>query len=294
MKGSIAVSCPNTPERGRFFCKDHNSESVSRPFNVEDKVTYLKVNEIKVAKIKFIQKNSPYTIHDCFVNQDNELLFLAIGEKKEIFWINESDVSKTCMNEFLNIYDKRKDHIMLSYTRCMVRKEHTIPCMKKTRTTGVVLAVYNCGIICGFGEIFSHESPTQITSFLLDLIENLTDCSKFFIYDNACHLKAYINKSMNSSTDRARKLQQVRFVIDRLHIKNHVDANCHKNYNADLEPELLEINTVVCEETNFWLSRFKYIMKHMNSQRFYFFLYIVINSYNEQKLKQNKINFFNK
>lgn len=261
-----------------------------RPFYIESKIVHINVSEITAARKEFIQAHSPYTIHDCFVNQENDLLFLAIGEKKETFWIIESDVPKSSMEEFFNLYENRKDKTLLSDTKCMIRKEDAIPCMKKTRTTGVMLAVYNCGIVCGFAEIFSHESATQVTSFLLDLIEHLKDFKKWFIYDNACHLKKYMKKSMSLTTDRAIKLSQVQFVIDRLHIKNHVDAECKKTYNANLYSELKAINTVVCEETNFWFSRYKYIAKHMNSERYFFFIYIILNTYNEEKLKLLKKN----
>jgi hypothetical protein len=80
----------------------------------------------------------------------------------------------------------------------------------------------------------------------------------------------------------------MRLVIDRLHIKNHKGKQCRKHFDADKIQELLDINTVVCEQTNFWLSRFKYIMKHMNAQRFNFFMYIILDKYNKEKIR-NKL-----
>ncbi len=68
----------------------------------------------------------------------------------------------------------------------------------------------------------------------------------------------------------------MKLVIDRLHL--------HKNFDANNYDKLFNINTVVCEQTNFWMRRFKYIMKHMNFQRFNFFMYIILNKYNMEKI----------
>ena len=56
-------------------------------------------------------------------------------------------------------------------------------------------------------------------------------------------------------------------------------ATCH----PDKFPELKTINTIVCEQINFWLSKYKYITKHMLRQRFIFFLFIIFDFYNEIK-----------
>ncbi len=69
------------------------------------------------------------------------------------------------------------------------------------------------------------------------------------------------------------------FVIDRLHIKNHVRKDCHTIYNADLHNELFEINSVVCEEVNYWFGFYKHAMKHMNNIRFNFFKFVILDLY---------------
>ena len=58
-------------------------------------------------------------------------------------------------------------------------------------------------------------------------------------------------------------------------------------FNANLHDDLFKVNTVVCEETNYWLSGFKYAMKHMNQDRYNFFLFIILNIYNEEKIILN-------
>ena len=59
--------------------------------------------------------------------------------------------------------------------------------------------------------------------------------------------------------------------FDKLHFKGHVA--CLDTHHPDLFPELADINTEVCEQVNFWLSKYKYILKHMNFYRYNFFLY---------------------
>jgi hypothetical protein len=91
---------------------------------------------------------------------------------------------------------------------------------------------------------------------------------KYLIYDNACDLSEYIqNNKIGEKSERGKTLQDSTFVVDRLHIKNHVREDCHKIYNIDLQEDLLEVNSVVCEELNYWFGLYKHAMKHMNSDR---------------------------
>jgi len=39
---------------------------------------------------------------------------------------------------------------------CYSTKKFTLPCNKKTRTVGIFLAVYDCGLIASYKEIFGH------------------------------------------------------------------------------------------------------------------------------------------
>ena len=178
----------------------------------------------------------------------------------------------------------------LDKNTCRVEKD--VICKNKCRTKGVMLAAYNCGIICAYRELYSSESLSQVSIFLLDIISFSKCIPKYLIY--ACHLDEYLkHNKVTEISERGKTLQASTFVIDRLHIKNHVRENCHLNYNADLYDEMLKINTVVCEEANFWIGGFKHAMKHMNQERFNFFLYIMLNIYNEQKLVLNKKNSIN-
>ena len=46
--------------------------------------------------------------------------------------------------------------------------------------------------------------------------------------------------------------------------------NCYPN-----DKELEGVYTEVCEQINFWISRFKHNVKHMNCDRYYYFIYII-------------------
>lgn len=81
------------------------------------------------------------------------------------------------------------------------------------------------------------------------------------------------------------------FVIDRLHVKGHIEE-CKKNYHPSLYSDLSPVNTMVCEQRNFWISAFKYMVKHMNQSRFIFFFYIIFSKSNEITL-QGKIKIIN-
>ena len=131
--------------------------------------------------------------------------------------------------------------------------------------------------LCSYKEIMTSESLTQVTQLLLDIIAHSSVFPKYIIYDNACHLDAYIkNNRISEKSKRGEILSTSNFLIDRLHIKNHVREDCHRNYNIDLHIELLNINSVVCEEINCCFGLYKHAMKHMNSIRFNFFMYIIL------------------
>ena len=104
------------------------------------------------------------------------------------------------------------------------------------------------------------------------------------LYDNGCKLRKYIEeKSTTVKTVRFEKLKSKTILVDRFHFKSHVDLYCKKNCNPDKYAELIEINTSIAEQINSWFSRYKFI-KYMNRERFLFFLFIIFDLYNKEKL----------
>jgi hypothetical protein len=74
---------------------------------------------------------------------------------------------------------------------------------------------------------------------------------------------------------------KINFVVDKLHIKGNVGDVCKNTVDPNLFPELENSNTVVCEQTNFTIGRHKHQLKHMNKNRFNFFLYVLFDMLND-------------
>ncbi len=68
-------------------------------------------------------------------------------------------------------------------------------CSKKCRTEGLLVAAYNCGIVLAYREFLTHESPTQVATFYLDIANRLRLVLKYLVYDDGCHLKSFIENN---------------------------------------------------------------------------------------------------
>jgi hypothetical protein len=138
---------------------------------------------------------------------------------------------------------------------CNTRKDIVSHCDDKGRTRGVLIGAYNCGIVCGFREIFGIESVSQVIIFYLDIIKHCYDVSKlpkYFVYDDACHLAQTLNAHReNYGTDIGKILLSKKHFIDKLHIQNHTATYCLQHHNPFKEPFLKDVNSVVCEQFNF-------------------------------------------
>ena len=78
-----------------------------------------------------------------------------------------------------------------------------------------------------------------------------SDCElpHYFAYDDACHLRRYLDlRNFESRTERSKKLSNKVHIIDRFHIHNHKDEWCQATCNPNLYSEIPGLNTVVCEE----------------------------------------------
>jgi hypothetical protein len=110
------------------------------------------------------------------------------------------------------------------------------------------------------------------------------------VYDNACKLDDFC-RSRSETSVNAKLFNNLHYVVDRLHIQGHIGAKClMRNHPANF-PELKGVNTMVCEQSNFWVSGFKTPTKHMNHVRYPFFFYIIFDEYNTIKI-EGKINVF--
>ena len=112
-------------------------------------------------------------------------------------------------------------------------------------------------------------------------------------YDNMCHVDslkiAKKDLPFPSPLDKSWKL--VSKVIDRLHLRNHVDPRCKQLYNAD-DKIPSQYNTMACEQTFVWASRFKRIICAMPHLHQFFFLHRLVkyrNQYTEKCHKNCKV-----
>ena len=149
----------------------------------------------------------------------------------------------------------------------------------------MLVAAYNCGIIAAFREIYRSESVVQTTNFLNGIHKHTKRLTNIIIYDRGCDMKRMVQKFFPAN----HVLSSMDYVIDKFHFSNHKENYCKVNCNPN-DKELEGVNTEVCEQINFWISRFKHNVKHMNCDRYYYFIYIIFNHYNEMKIKRDKRN----
>ena len=145
-------------------------------------------------------------------------------------------------------------------------------------------------LILDIADIFqSNKLRFLVLMFLIDwLILNiiLGPMSKFLVYDDACHLKPFCDsRAAEKRSTRVSIFNRTNFVVDKLHIKGHLGEVCQNTVHPDLYPELEKSNTVVCEQTNFTIVRHKHPLKHMNKERYHFFLYLLFDMFNEVRIE---------
>ena len=196
-----------------------------------------------------------------------------------------------------------------SITKCNTDKTAQYSCDMKVKTSGLLLACTPCNIILNVKEFYGTESCSAL--FYLETRKNFIGniyklkkkmshaynfyviekgpISNFLIYDAACKLMPFCVKRSTKS-ERATCLKDIDYVVDKLHIKGHIGKNFKKFCHPDNFPQLKPLNTVVGEQKNFWLGKYKYSLKHMGMTRFNFFVFIICDSYNQLNI-ENKIGF---
>ena len=64
----------------------------------------------------------------------------------------------------------------------------------------------------------------------------------FICYDNACHLKRFArNPARAYLTEQSKQLASVEMVVDRMHMKAHIDPWCRAHCDASKNPELKKV-----------------------------------------------------
>ena len=66
----------------------------------------------------------------------------------------------------------------------------------------------------------------------------------FVCYDDACHLTKFAKNPVRADlTPQAKQLASVQMVVDKMHMKGHVDKWCKENCDAKSFPDLDKVNT---------------------------------------------------
>ena len=158
----------------------------------------------------------------------------------------------------------------------------------KVRSYGLIFTSYNCGIVVDYLEI-NLSVQVQITLLhwmsMLRKINKLSTLPKVFIYDNACSVWLYFRKRLHETktikaTEISTFIDESDMYIDRFHQKTHTRPMCHKERNIRLRPDLADVNTQVCEQTNSWLKQYVNILCNLAGQRskyYYLFLFHLLN-----------------
>ena len=148
---------------------------------------------------------------------------------------------------------------------------------------------------CDYYYFIRSEGPAQV--FLIVLVWMLSAFASLtreqlkkitLSYDNMCHLNNL--KVARSPLPLPGKFSHiwmdVKKIIDTLHIANHKDKTCHDLYSPELlKKENPDMNTMCCEQTFAWLSRYKRILSSMPKTHHHFYLHRMVrkrNSYIEK------------
>ncbi len=283
---TVPTGCILTPNRGGYYCDQHQKPIEKLNFNVNGVSLAIPINTIILTQ--GVDINNINKIHDIFSTTqdsidytDKNILFLVELKNTELAWVKKSSLDNKMFDSFVK---------QACEPTCRTNKDNSFLCLNKTKTRGVLIATYNCGFIVGYRELFGSESLSQVTLFYLDLIEFSVSTPKYYVYDDACHIKPFIenSKNINVQTKRYDTLVNKTHIIDKLHIQNHIKEKCLKECNPYRWPELDAINTMSCEQTNYWAGKYKHSVKHLSYERYLFFLYIIFEEFNNQKLINQK------
>ena len=140
------------------------------------------------------------------------------------------------------------------------------------------LFVLNCphGVCYGFQVMENHESPDIAFTLLRTRFANPPP---LIVYDNACKLHHYVlNRDPVFFWD-------TRFVVDRLHWRNH--SGCSGAYNISSYPQYDRLNSQVAEQHNSALKRLSSMVCYMDLHNFILVLKIFMWFRNSLHVVQN-------
>ena len=103
-------------------------------------------------------------------------------------------------------------------------------------------------------------------------------------YDNMCHIDSLhvARRPLPLPGNLSHLWLDVNKIIDSLHIINHRDKKCHEKYHPSQVKDSNETyNTMSCEQTFAWISRFKKIVCSMGKRHHHFYLHRMVKRRNK-------------
>jgi len=124
--------------------------------------------------------------------------------------------------------------------------------------------------------------------------ENIENFPDILIYDDACHLKLFIDNRNNFVRDinAKQKLQRVKIFCDKLHYRNHVDPWCRRHTNSYNDPVANSTNTEICEQIFAWLAQYKNIVRGFNESTFLIYICLLCDLFNTNKYENLRKKYY--
>lgn len=189
-------------------------------FRYDDRIFLCNLSQIKCSFSHTLANKNKIKIYDSFIDKNDKVLYLVDYSDKNPFWATENQIPFSIRNRFIKSLKFNDD-------LCNTNKAFTLPCNKKLRTVGVFAGVYNCGIVCGFKEIFKSESIKQTANFIFELIESLDRVPEYWTYDDGCRLRKFLSnkKNFTQETQRQKLSVEKTIFVDRFHIRGHSEKD---------------------------------------------------------------------
>jgi hypothetical protein len=183
----IKIGCVKTPNRGSYYCSNHQINEPILHFNVDSIKTKFALSSIKAThiqkdfKIKKIHdvycvKKNEHDGKDDDENENNvDVLYLVdtSESRKPLCWVTRDCLDKKMLEIFCENQLKDTEKDAFDEITCKTNKHFGIPFENKKRTRGLLISSYNCGIVNGYRELFGSESVRQVVLFYLDLIQKV-------------------------------------------------------------------------------------------------------------------------
>ena len=157
-------------------------------------------------------------------------------------------------------------------------------------TCGILIALYPCGTVIFFDEIFGCESKSQVYAIVLEWLATIAKDKRpsTILYDDACHLVHIIKKiAQVYPNEYTSHFASMKCLIDFMHFRNHKGEKCKTDCNPYDHEELKTVNSQVCEQFFGRSNKYRQV-RSMNRESFILFWTYILDLNNlrrEDKLR---------